>query len=344
MSREVEAAIVRLVRRNLQKGGSLSVSWFGGEPLMQMDIIERLSRSFIQICTNAEANYSASIITNGYLLNKANTDKLIAWKVDDAQVTLDGPPEIHDQRRIHKGGQRTFSKILDNVKEAAQRLKISLRMNVDESNKGYIQEMMDIVVHEGLGKKVGFYLGQTYPYTEVCQDITDQCLMDQEFSLLGLQTLLRLVRDGFPYTFWMPASRSNFCTADKENSFVITPSGGIVNCWNETTTRGKEIGHLLKPCTKRMKQNAKEWRRHNPFEREECVKCLLLPICLGGCPYMYQLTGKVDCHKWIHNLRESLAVYYYYKVAERERKIIHHIYEAAEAVKKLKEMSTLKSQ
>ena len=100
-------------------------------------------------------------------------------------------------------------------------MNISLRMNVDEGNKGYINEMIDILMEEGLGKRVGFYLGQTYPYTEVCQDVTERCLMDKEFSLLGLQTLVRLVKDGFPYTFWMPASRSNFCTADKNNSFVI---------------------------------------------------------------------------------------------------------------------------
>ncbi len=341
MSRDVQDAIVQLIKKKLPKGGSLSVSWFGGEPLLQMDIIERLSKRFIEICKIRGSEYSASIVTNGYLLNSKNADRLKEMAVEEGQITIDGPPEMHDQRRTLKGGQGTFHVIIENIKKAAEKINLVVRMNVDETNKDYVKDVIEILVKEGLEQKVGFYPGHTYPYTEVCKDLDPLCMSSKDYSLLGLKTLMLLAANGFSHSFWIPSGRANFCTADRINSFVITPSGGIVNCWNETANPDKEIGHLIKPKTKEMAKNARSWRRYNPLERDECIKCDLLPICMGGCPYLFRLNGKSECHPWKHHLRESLAYYYYYKVSEREKKIMQHFQKAAEEIKKIKELVTL---
>jgi uncharacterized protein len=341
MRREVQDAIICLVEKNLNERGSLSVNWFGGEPLLQMDIIGRLSKEFIRISKNRDSNYSASIVTNGYLLDRENVKKLEKWQVNEAQVTLDGPQEIHDQRRALKGGQKTFRTIVENIKEASEKIKISVRMNVDETNKNSIRDVIEILVQEGLEQRVAFYLGQTYPYTEICKDIDGSCLSNEVYSLLGLKTLMLLAEHGFSSSFWIPSSRSSYCTADRDSSFVITPSGGIVNCWNETADSNKEIGHLLKAPTGNMGKYAQSWKKYNPFERKECVDCVLLPICMGGCPYRFRLTGKSDCHKWKYHLRESLAYYYYYMTAKREKEIMQHIQKAAEMVGRIKEVSEL---
>ena len=71
---------------------------------------------------------------------------------------------------------------------------------------------------------------------------------------------------------------------------------------------------------------------------QECVDCVLLPICMGGCPYMFRMTGQSDCHKWKHHIKESLAYYYYYKTAERERKIMQHIQKASESIRNMKDL------
>jgi uncharacterized protein len=346
MNPEVQDAVVRLVKKKLQRNGSLSVSWYGGEPLLQMDIINRLSKRFIALCKNRGAEYSASIITNGYLLNTKNTDNLKDLGVSEAQVTIDGPPELHDKRRVLKGGQNTFKRIIENVRKASEKINIAVRMNVDETNKDHIKDVIEILVKEGLEQRVGFYPGQTYPYTEVCKDIDQTCLSNRDYSLLGLRTLMILAENGFSYSYWIPSSRSNYCTADRVSSYVITPSGGIVNCWNETAKPDMEIGHLLKPKTERMERNAKTWRRNNSLEREECANCLLLPVCMGGCPYLFRLTGRSDCHKWKFHLKESLAYYYYYKTVERERKIMQHFQKASEAIinmKRLKDLQVLQT-
>ena len=313
----------------------MSVDWFGGEPLLQIKTIQRLSKGFIEICEKYDAEYSAGIVTNGYLFKKEIVERLVELKVKRAQITLDGPPEIHNKRRPHKGATKTFETILQNLKEAADMIQISVRMNIDKENRNAIKAMLDILVAEGLEKRIGFYLGKTYPYTDVCADISASCINDADFSLLGLEILMELLNRGFAYSYWIPSSKSYMCTADRDNSFVISSSGGIVNCWNETAKPEEEIGHLLKPTTNKMNYNALSWKQCDPFDREDCTKCVLLPMCSGGCPYMFKTRGKSECHNWKHHLNESIACYYYFKVMERDRKFGQQVLAAIDAIKQL---------
>ena len=69
-----------------------------------------------------------------------------------------------------------------------------------------------------------------------------------------------------------------------------------------------------------MRHNAFRWRQRNIFELE-CAQRLLLPICMGGCPYLFYRTGPLDCHNWKYHLDESLAVYYYLKCLKRNYEI-----------------------
>ncbi len=338
MKKDVQDALIGFVENRIQQGGSLSVTWFGGEPLLRVDVISRLSAKLIKLCERNDVKYSARIITNGYLLDADNTEKLIRASVKEAQVTLDGPKEVHDRRRPLKGGGATFDTILDNVKQASKKMFISLRMNIDHTNRDRIAEMLDILSDAKMEKEVGFYLGQTSPYTDVCRDMAGTCLTNEDFSLLGLETMLTMIERGFTFTFNMPRKKDMHCLAGNANSFVITPSGGIVNCWNDVDNPDKETGHLMKPRTETMKTVARHWSGRDPFAME-CAECLLLPICMGGCPYLHMRTGELACHSWKYHLKESLAFYYYLKKIKKEGEIIKEFKGAVESAMALKEIS-----
>lgn len=341
MGQEIEEALIRFVKSKVVNKGGLSVSWFGGEPLLEMDIIERLSSAFIQICQDNDAKYSATITTNGYLLDRENAEKLQKLQVEKAQITIDGPPDVHNRRKPLKSGGGTFKRMLDNIKGASEKIRIDVRMNVDSKNRDYILDLLDILMKEGLEKRVGFYLGRTYPYTDVCSDVSGWCLADEDFSLLKLETAMKIVDRGFD-SFSIPQSKNHHCMADSVNAYCIMPSGGIVKCWNDVSNPEVEIGHLLKPTTKKMIKNAERWLRRDPFELE-CVSCLLLPICMGGCPYLFELTGKVHCHRWRHHLKESLLLYYCGKIMQQEGEIIQEFWELVESVKELKTVAEYKN-
>lgn len=335
ISKEVEEAILKFTEARLPRGGNLAVTWFGGEPLLRMDTVERLSLAFMKICTEKESPFSASIITNGYLLTKSAAEKLVALKIKNVQVTLDGPPFEHDRRRPTIDGRPTFKRIFENIKASNKILPIHLRINVDHSNRGVVSELIETLVQEGLQKSVHPYLGHTYPYTEVCNDVAGFCLTDEDFSLLELEIDFAMAQKGFS-SFRIPQSKNTYCLADNQNAFVITPSGGIVNCWNDAANPEKEIGHLLKPDIGKLGQKVHKWSMRDPFELE-CIDCILLPICMGGCPYLYQLTGKLHCHDWKHHLDEKLAFYYYIKEMQKEGEISREFYEAVQEAKKLRE-------
>ena len=336
MSLEVEAALLKMISNRLPEKAQLFVTWFGGEPLLQMGTIERLSSAFNEICAKKNGKYSAQVITNGFLFNRENAKRLHKNKVKKVQITLDGPKHIHDSRRPGINGEKTFDKIISNLRENSKIIPVSLRINIDETNRKYIPELLDLLSSDGLAKNIHPYLGRTYPYTDVCQDIASQCLSDEDFSLLELETEMELVNKGFN-SFKMPRAMNIHCMAEKCNAFVVTPSGGLVNCWNDAANSDAEIGHLIKPITRQMEKNALGWDEHNPFDLE-CEDCLLMPVCMGGCPYLYRSTGKLHCHEWKHHLNESLAMYYYLKNLEEEGRIIKEFEETVQEVKKLKQI------
>jgi uncharacterized protein len=333
MGPEVEAAVLGMAEDRLTAKGDLSVTWFGGEPLLRMDVIERLSSAFIDLCGRREARYTASMISNGFLLTRETAEKLSALQVARVQVTLDGPPGIHDARRPLAGGGGTFATILENLKAASEVLRINLRINVDHSNRASVPELLDLLVQEGLGSSVFPYLGQTRAYTEVCQDVAALCLTDEDFSLFELETGVEMIKRGLG-GYSLPQSRSVYCMAERENHWVVAPWGGLMKCWNDASDPGQEVAHLLEPATARREENALRWRSRDPHELE-CRTCLLLPVCAGGCPYFFLRFNTLDCHGWKHHLDESLAFYYLIKQMERLGEIGRHFYEVVEEVKKL---------
>lgn len=319
MNEKTRSALARLVQRNVPRDGSLSVTWFGGEPLLELACIDSLSKVFRAHCERMNARYRSDIVTNGYLLDGKTARHLHRLGITHAQVTLDGTREIHDSRRPLAGGGETFQTVLDNIKSASEILSLAVRINVDQSNRNSVPVLLRELKDHGLASRVQPYLGQTYPYNEVCAGGASACLGDADFSLLALETEWDMFSGGFG-SYRIPRSRNTACIADSPRCAVITPDGGVVRCWNNAGDKDALTGHLTKPVTRAMQQREKQWFSRDPFA-VECRDCILLPICMGGCPYIFFKTGKPHCHPWKHHLDESIAFYYLLKKGERQTEI-----------------------
>jgi uncharacterized protein len=136
------------------------VSWFGGEPLVGKRPLLALSDAFIERCDRAGVEYSADIITNGYLLDEETCVQLCARRVRSAQVSLDGPPEVHDRMRPLASGKGSFWGILKNIHHAVHYLGITIRVNIDTMNFGCIEELFQLLATEGFAGKLNVYPGQ----------------------------------------------------------------------------------------------------------------------------------------------------------------------------------------
>ncbi len=122
---------------------SLKITWYGGEPLLNFDVIKHLSKKIKDFTTNNNILYKASIITNGYLLSYDYAKFLSRHNVKIVQITLDGPQKIHDKRRRHKDNLGTYKVIIENIKNTANLFEnIMIRFNVDKTNEMYLKDLI----------------------------------------------------------------------------------------------------------------------------------------------------------------------------------------------------------
>ena len=100
MSEEVMDAILALIDSKLRENGVLSISWFGGEPLLALDIIEKLQGRILELSKRKCFSVYSSIVTNGYLLTNHVAKKLLDLQIKAIQITLDGDRETHDLKLL----------------------------------------------------------------------------------------------------------------------------------------------------------------------------------------------------------------------------------------------------
>lgn len=321
MSPKVMRALEEFTRHRLADQGTLYVTWFGGEPLLRLDVIEHLTAAFKTICGEKKAGFSAEIITNGLLLDEPVAKTLRECGVSHAQVTLDGPQPVHDARRPDAGGRGTFERIVRNIRKAKDHLPINLRVNLDKSNREQMGSLLAYLEKEALKDNISVYPGQVKAYSDVCRDIAAQCLCDKEFADCHLQfEMLRYRHDlGKP---GYPSRRRNVCAADRENSFVIAPSGHMFKCWNEIAADAEQaIGSLLEQDPEISPANPYRWEAWNVFQYPACRECRLLPVCMGGCPYLSRMQKQERgfCTRFKYSLADSMRLYHGIKqISEQE--------------------------
>jgi uncharacterized protein len=320
---ETIEGIVEMVTEAAKRRKSVQITWYGGEPLLAKEIIFDLSSRLLKICTENETHYSAFIVTNGYLLTDETIGKLKEAKVTGAQITIDGPPEVHNRRRKLKGSDAgTFDTILDNVvKLRANNFQVAIRINIDKSNIDSINELLDILAARHLND-VMLNLGHVTAYTGACMSVAESCLSVEEYAAGDLKFQRLFNERGFNvdlYPFY-PGIKGNYCCADTQNAFVLDPEGYMYKCWNDVGDVSRAVGDIKKikqiPDPKMLMQNI-DYIFWSPFEFEQCRECKLLPICMGGCPYNGQKKQQPQCEKWKYNLTNILKLAY-----ERDQKKI----------------------
>lgn len=288
----------------------LHVSWYGGEPLLELNIIKKISKSLIELCKKLDVEYSASIVTNGVLLDLETANILKNdCCVNRAQVTIDGLPEYHNKRRILKNGENSFDIICKNIELCKEIITIGIRINVDTNNMNNIHNLCDYFMSEKKWTdKVFFYLAPVENYTDSCYFSNTNCLSDDEFAQLDLNMIEALyqlnpdiIRNGL-----YPLRKSNYCSAVTYGSYVIDPEGYLYTCWNVVGKKDKAIGNIIDKNI--ISNEYLKWLTYEPDKK--CEECSVFPICGGGCPFEYFRRGKPFCEKKIINYKEKLKIAY----------------------------------
>ena len=106
MTDEVEDKLVKFISSN-EQAKQLTVTWFGGEPLLEFKRIVSLTKKMQAL----NLDYQADMITNGYLLTEKVVAMLPSLSISSLQITINGMKAVHDSRRCLKLGAPTFDRI-----------------------------------------------------------------------------------------------------------------------------------------------------------------------------------------------------------------------------------------
>ncbi|MBQ9004517.1 MAG: radical SAM protein [Eggerthellaceae bacterium] len=294
MTAEVQDDIVALAERMMDASNAkgISVTWFGGEPLLACDVIESLTGRLLALAEDRGAEYDAGIITNGYLLTQEVADMLDRCKVSSAQITIDGLGATHDATRHLAGGGPTFDRIVSNLRNVKLPFRVQIRHNVHDGNQHEMDDLMEFV--ENLAKESGNDLAY-YP-----APVSESSAADERGKQVGLlcgtdasEVSVRQEAGRFQ------KGRGHYCGAHTLWSVGIDERGNLQKCWEAVDKPQISFG------------TAHDWDPSDPFATasnpdnltmylntacpipdDECRECVWLPMCSGGCPHKRLFSGR----------------------------------------------------
>ena len=279
MTKETADLVVDFILKKSKLKKVIEIEWFGGEPLLNKDIISYISKQ-ISRKKPKSMKYEASIITNGFLLDKATIDESInEWCIKRIQITLDGTSEEYE--RIKGLGKGSFQKVLNNIYHLTKyNLEIDIRLNFDENN---IDDMIRLIKYLAtLDFKNKLYV---YPAKINNEYRSENFALEREtitmyralhnYGLMCGKSLL-------------PKTLKNPCAASKKDYFTIHATGDLYKC-DRKLLSGNSIGSVYTASNIPLKRT-EEWERIQP--EEKCKLCKMFPLCWGGC--IYERIKKLD--------------------------------------------------
>jgi len=283
IQKEVISQICRFVRFHAKSLSVLKVEWFGGEPLLEPEVILQMMEQFAEVTSRNKIEMVSSITTNGYFLTEHMAQRLKSAGVGSAQISVDGIEAVHNRMRPLKGGAPTYRTVIGNAIAVRSILDLSLRVNVSNANIGTLPEFLsecrelklsDLVHIEMITGQAGCQAG------EQCGDV----LRLEDFSRAELRSFRELQSvDEIKYRL---RPRDTFCGANTLSMLAIDPEGYVYKCWHRLGRKAEAIGHISQDIP--LCWNHVKWLSSTPYEAgSPCLKCLVLPLCQGGCMHTY---------------------------------------------------------
>jgi uncharacterized protein len=304
MDVETEAALVPFLEAQLQGAVTeFSVTWYGGEPLLNLDTIFRLTPVFIDACSKKGITYRATVVTNATLLDLDILKRLTGdAAVSSFQITLEAGKRRHDTSRISINGQPTYEQIIAAAAFIIEQCNVDIRVNVDASSTFHeIKEVLDSLRDAGVleSGRSSVYLGRLLYFLNKSRIVDNRQIDEANYAALIAHFL--------PYLYGLPACKTeeqklklllNFvskkgpqkqCGAVSPNSMVVDAAGRLYKCWEEVGQPSRAVADVRRPDYYN-KRNLAFWLGSGYWKNPSCKYCPVLPVCKSGCAY-FSLSG-----------------------------------------------------
>ncbi|MBQ7283694.1 MAG: thioether cross-link-forming SCIFF peptide maturase [Oscillospiraceae bacterium] len=281
-------------RRNLE------VDFFGGEPLMNFDVVKQLVEYARSIEKEKGKNFRFTLTTNGVLVD----DDVIEFsnrEMSNVVLSLDGRKEVHDRYRVDYAGNGSWDKIVPKFQkfvEARGGKNYYMRGTFTHANPDFLKDietMLDLGFTELSMEPVVCAAGDPSELTA-----EDMPIVMQQYEDLA-KLMLKRDKEGRPFTFYHymidltggPCiyKRISGCGSGTEY-MAVTPWGDLYPCHQFVGDEKFKLGDIWQGVTNREIQG--EFAACNVYAHPECRDCWARLYCSGGCAAnAYHATGSV---------------------------------------------------
>jgi putative arylsulfatase regulator len=321
-------ALLSFLGKNLIRYTGLNISWFGGEPLLALEVVEKISKKVLEMCRVRHIMYDSSITTNGVLLTPEVFRKLLNCRISRFQITLDGPKATHDQTRVLRNGKGTFDTIINNLiaikNSQASAIRVNVRINVTKQTLNMLPEFIEFLSDTfGDDKRFSFYFR---PIGDWDHNIEEGTLKD---SLLpSLEAVYKILLENprkLNYGILYQLLLSSMCYANKRNHFVLGSDGTVYKCTVYFNENINKVGKLTPNGVIDWDEEKLAKWVNNDFSASKCKTCFLAATCHGkGCPAKELIYGqKAGCGHEFENVSNILKLLY-------QSNNFHHYYKKLE--------------
>ena len=301
MSFEVGRRALDFLVENSGSRRNLEVDFFGGEPLMNLDVVKQLVAYAREIEGPAKKNFRFTLTTNGLLID----DDLIEFanrEMSNVVLSLDGRREVHDRYRVDYRGEGSWERIVPKFQKlvsARGGKGYYMRGTFTHANPDFLNDIKTML-------DLGFTELSMEPVVSAPND--PAALTDEDLpTVLGqyeelAELMLKRHREGRPFTFYHymldlkdgPCiyKRISGCGSGTEY-MAVTPWGDLYPCHQFVGEERFRLGNVWDGVTAPDVQE--EFAACNVYTRPECKGCWAKLYCSGGCAAnAYHSTGSVS--------------------------------------------------
>ena len=300
MSFEVGKQALDFLIANSGTRRNLEVDFFGGEPLMNFQVVKDLVAYARSIEKEHHKNFRFTLTTNGLLIDDDVID-FANREMSNVVLSLDGRKEIHDRYRVDYAGNGSWERIVPKFQKlvAARGGKnYYMRGTFTHANPDFLQDIQQML-------DLGFTELSIEPV--VCAPGDPSALTEEDFPVVCAQyeklaeLMLRRDKEGRPFTFYHymldlsggPCiyKRISGCGSGTEY-MAVTPWGDLYPCHQFVGDEKFKLGNIWDGVTNTERRD--EFAACNVYAHPECRDCWARLYCSGGCAAnAYHATGAI---------------------------------------------------
>ena len=300
MSFEVGKRALDFLVENSGKRRNLEVDFFGGEPLMNWQVVKDLVAYARSIEKEKNKNFRFTLTTNGVLVD----DEVIDFanrEMSNVVMSIDGRKEVHDRFRVDYAGRGSYDNIIPKFQKfAAARGDRSyyVRGTYTHLNTDFTEDLFHLA---DLGfTELSMEPVVTAPDDPVALTEEDFPKLCEQYEILA-KDMLRRKKDGKPITFYHymidlshgPCiyKRISGCGSGTEY-LAVTPWGDLYPCHQFVGDEKYKMGDIWQGVTNTELRD--EFKLTNVYARPDCENCWAKLYCSGGCAAnAYHATGDI---------------------------------------------------